>query len=386
MDDAAKAEGRRRSLRDWCVDTVLFLLAVSYGVLTSGVRTRAGGPGVPPWLFDLDQLVGALGCAALWLRRRWPVQLAVVLVIASAFSELVAGAMVVALFTVAVHRRPRTAGVLFALSLLAALVYVTLRPEPGVPAPVLFGLGAAIQGAAVGWGLFISQRRQVLRDLRDRAVRAEAEAALRAERAQREARDSIAREIHDLLGHRLSLLSVHAGALEYRPDASPADVQRAARVIRESSHQALQDLRDVIGVLHAPVGELPQPALADLSRLIDECTAAGMRITLSVQLVSDPPDRIGRTAYRIIQEALTNARRHAPGAAIEVKVSEAADEVLAVEVRNGQPATGAPQTPGEPGLGLPGLVERTALVGGQLSYGPDGVGGWQVSARLPWRP
>src|SRR5262249_56557879 len=85
---------------------------------------------------------------------------------------------------------------------------------------------------------------------------------LRAEQAQQRAREQIAREMHDVLGHRLSLLSVHAGALEYHPDASAEEIARAAKVIRESAHQALQDLREVIGVLRAPVGQLPQPTLA----------------------------------------------------------------------------------------------------------------------------
>ena len=97
-----------------------------------------------------------------------------------------------------------------------------------------------------------------------------AEAELRAEQAQRSARDDIAREIHDVLGHRLSLLSLHAGALEYRPGAPPEDVARAAAVIRENAHQALQDLREVVGVLRAPVGQAPQPTSADLPRLLAE--------------------------------------------------------------------------------------------------------------------
>jgi peptidoglycan/LPS O-acetylase OafA/YrhL len=174
MNGSATASAPRRSPRDWLVDTSLFLLAAGYGVLMGALRS--GDPSVPQWLLTLDQVTAALGCAALWLRRRWPVGLALVLVALAAFSELVAGAMVVALFTVAVHRPPRTTAAVFALSLLAALVYVLLRPEPGVPGFLLFLLGVAIQGAAVGWGLFIRHRRQLLLSLRDRAARAETEA------------------------------------------------------------------------------------------------------------------------------------------------------------------------------------------------------------------
>lgn len=159
--------------------------------------------------------------------------------------------------------------------------------------------------------------------LRDRAARAETEALLRVEQAQHQAREAIAREIHDVLGHRLSLLSVHAGALEYHPGASAEDVARAAKVIRESAHQALQDLREVVGVLRAPVGELPQPTLADLQQLVAESGQAGMRVDLREEVHGAVPGRVGRTAYRTVQEALTNARKHAPGAEVRVSLTGA---------------------------------------------------------------
>jgi hypothetical protein len=133
------------------VDTGLFLLAASYWVLAVGGRLQADAPPAPAWLFTLDVAAGALGVAALWLRRRWPVGLAVALVALSAFSELVAVAMVVALFTVAVHRPPRTTSFVFASSLLAPLVYVVFRREPGTSGFLLFLLGVAVQGGAVGW-------------------------------------------------------------------------------------------------------------------------------------------------------------------------------------------------------------------------------------------
>jgi signal transduction histidine kinase len=331
-------------------------------------------------------VAGALGCAALWLRRRWPVGLAVALVALSAFSELVAVAMVVALFTVAVHRPPRTTAFVFAFSLLAPLLYVVLRPEPGTPNFLLFLLGVAVQGGVVGWGLFVRHRRQLLLSLRDRAARAETEAQLRAEQAQHRAREQIAREMHDVLGHRLSLLSVHAGALEFRPDAPAEELARAAKVIRESAHQALQDLREVIGVLRAPVGELPQPTLADLQLLVAESARAGMRVDLRQEASGTAPDGVGRTAYRIVQEALTNARKHAPGAEVRVHLAGAPGQGLTVEVHNA-PATGPqPAATAAPGQGLVGLAERVALAGGRLEHGPASDGGWRLSAWLPWPP
>ncbi|SFP30726.1 Signal transduction histidine kinase [Amycolatopsis arida] len=374
----------RPGLRDWLVDIGLFLLAVLYGVLMSDARLQAGHLPEPAWLFDLDQIVGALGCAALWLRRRWPVGLAVALVVVSTFAELVAGAMLVALFTVAVHRPPRTTLAVYTLSVLAALGYVLIRPEPGESPALLWVLGVAVQGAAVGWGLVIHHRRQLVLSLRDRAARAETEARLRAEQAQHRTREAIAREMHDVLGHRLSLLSVHAGALEYHPHAPAEDVASAAAVIRKCAHQALQDLREVIGVLRAPVGELPQPTLADLPRLLGEAERAGTGVELRDDLDdAAPPEGTGRTAYRVVQEALTNVRKHAPGAAVSVRLAGMPGRELTVEVENGPPP--APPTPDtSPGQGLVGLAERAALAGGRLEHGTTATGGWRLAARLPW--
>ena len=387
----ATATATRRSLRDWAVDGFLFLLAALFLVLTAAARVEAPRQPEPAWVFSLDLVAGALGCAGLWLRRRWPVGLALALVALSTFSDLVAGAMVVALFSVAVHRPPRTSAAVYGLSVLAALVYVMVRPEPGVPRALLFVLGVVIQGAAVGWGLFIHSRRQLVLSLRDRAARAETEARLRAEQAQRRARDEIAREMHDVLGHRLSLLSVHAGALEFRPDAPADEVARAAKVIRENAHLALQDLREVLGVLRAPVGELPQPTIGDVQQLVAESGRAGMRVALHEETAGPVPDLAGRTAYRIVQEALTNARKHAPGAEVQVRLAGAPGRGLTVELCNQPPgprSTPGPGSPPGPGTrqGLAGLAERAALAGGRLEHGPTGAGGWRLSAWLPWPP
>jgi signal transduction histidine kinase len=402
MNASATASARRRRPRDWVVDGCLFLLASLVALLTVVGRIEDATQVQPGWLFAADVVVGALGCAGLWLRRRRPVGLALVLVALSTFSEVVAGAMVVALFTVAVHRPPPTTGRVYALSVLAALVYVVVRPEPGVPPLLLFLFGVVIQGAAVGWGLFIHYRRRLVESLRDRAARAETEAQLRAEQAQQRARDEIAREMHDVLGHRLSLLSVHAGALEFRPDADPAEIARAAKVIRENAHQALQDLREVIGVLRAPVGELPQPTLADVRQLVAESGRAGMRVGLREEVGGAVPDLVGRTAYRIVQEALTNARKHAPGAEVDVRVAGAPGQGLTVEVCSQPPNPGPTPGAGEPravhsptlavvaggdprpGQGLAGLAERVALANGRLEHGPTAAGGFRLAAWLPW--
>jgi signal transduction histidine kinase len=383
---AARRTPSRRRPRDWVVDSLLFLVAVVFALLTIGGRLEASTPVPPGWLLTADVVAGAVGCLGLWLRRRWPVGLALVLIALSTFSEFVAGAMVLGILTVAIHRPPRTTGAIYALSVLAGLVYVAVRPEPGLPAWFLFLIAVVVHGAAVGWGLFIHYRRQLVLSLRDRAERAETEAQLRAEQAQQRARDEIAREMHDVLGHRLSLLSVHAGALEFRPDAPAGEVAGAAKVIRENAHQALQDLREVIGVLRAPVGELPQPTLADVRQLVAESGRAGMRVSLRDDTSGPVPDLTGRTAYRVVQEALTNARKHAPGAEVRVNLAGSRGTGLTAEVRNTAPPASGPAPSPDPGAGqgLTGLAERVALAGGRLDHGPTADGGWYLAVWLPW--
>ena len=127
--------------------------------------------------------------------------------------------------------------------------------------------------------------------------------------------------MHDVLGHRLSLLGMHAGALEYRPDASPAELAAAAGTVREQARLALRDLREIVGVLREESDEptTPQPTLADLPALVAESTTAGLRVDAHLDVI-DPPNPTGRHAYRIVQEALTNARRHAPGEVVVLRV------------------------------------------------------------------
>lgn len=389
MNDTDPSRQRhRRSARDWVVDSLMFLIALGFGLL--GAVSFPDDPSPPP-LPDpfrvADQLIALAACASLWWRRRWPVQLAVVLVVLSAFFPLMGGAMLAALFSLCVHRPPKVGLCVLGLSFVASFVNVALHPDPHAPFLVMFLLSAVFQGAVAGWGMSVQHRRQLFASLRERAVHAEAEAELRAEHAQHKVRESIAREIHDVLGHRLSLLSVHAGALEYRPDAPAADVARSAKVIRESAHQALQDLREVIGVLRAPVGELPQPTLADLAQLVEEARDAGVVVEFVDGHTGEVPERPGRTAYRIVQEALTNARKHAPGADTTVRISGAPGEGLTVSVVNGPPdpaPASGPSTGAGSGQGLVGLAERISLASGRLEYGSTTDGGWSLSAWLPW--
>nr|WP_233521536.1 histidine kinase [Streptomyces triticagri] len=386
--DPERAYGRtRRTLRDWIVDFTCFLLAVLLGLLTAkGFETN---PHVSPGLADVDQVLGALACAAVWLRRRWPVQLAAVLVLVSLVSESAGGAGAVALFTLAVHRPFRYIAWIGGLSSLSAALFYWLRPDAEVPYLVAIGFAVMANVTVICTGLLVRSKRQLFLSLRDRARRAESEAALRAEQAQRQAREEIAREMHDVLAHRLTLLSVHAGALEFRPDAPTEEIARAAGVIRDSSHDALQDLREIIGVLRARDGSeesgRPQPTLTGLETLVAESRAAGMKVTLDnrVTAPSEAPTGVGRNAYRIVQEGLTNARKHAPGAEVTVRIEGSAGRGLTVEVANPAPPGEIPVVPGS-GQGLIGLTERAGLAGGRLTHGRTPDGGFTVTAWLPW--
>src|SRR5207244_3621409 len=183
--------------------------------------------------------------------------------------------------------------------------------------------------------------------------------------------------MHDVLAHRISLLSLHAGALEFRPEAPPEEVARAAAVIRASAHQALEDLRAVIGILRdgadGEAPQPPQPTLAALPGLLEESRGAGMRLHADVRVadLAAVPDSVGRHVLRIVQEALTNARKHAAAAAVDLRLEGAPGEGLTIEVRNPAPvlAAGKPEIPGA-GTGLVGLAERATLSGRHLEHAP----------------
>lgn len=393
LDPAAGTSGARprRTARDWVVDFSCFLLAVFLGLAAAAALPKEHGLQHP--VAVLDQALGALACAALWLRRRWPVGLAVAMVPVGFLSDTAGGAAMVVLFTLAVHRPFRYVAWIGGIDLALVPLFYWLRPDPDLPYAGVVVFTAVLAVSVIGWGMFVRSKRQLMLSLRDRARRAETEARLRAEQAQRLAREAIAREMHDVLAHRLTLLSVHAGALEFRPDAPREEVVRAAGVIRESAHEALQDLREIIGVLRAGdpddtadgAGGRPQPTLAALESLVAESREAGMKVVLDHR-VTDPaavPASVGRTAYRIAQEALTNARKHAPGTEVTVRVQGAPGSGLTMAVRNPAPASEVPPVPGS-GQGLIGLTERATLAGGRLEHGATADGGFEVRGWLPW--
>ena len=395
--------------REKTIDLGIVVLALVLSAALSLIQIRgdlALSPGLGSGTWPFDRLIfssplllgftwavnpiSLIAVGMLWWRRRWPTAVAVVAIAAATITPAVVP-LIVALFTVAALKPPRTILTVALLALLPIPIHFLTSPYvSGVPIANAVILTVLI-AAAIGWGLFV-------RSLSERTERAEAEAVLRAQRAQREAREDIAREMHDVLAHRLSLLSVHAGALEFNAGASAQETSRAAAVIRESAHQALEDLQVVLQVLRSPAAEnavvadgttATRPArtgLAEVPDLVRESQDAGMKIDLDMRRVGpgDGPTGIaGLTAYRIVQEGLTNARKHAHGSPIRITVEGGPGDGLTLELTNpavrGGPRDGIPGA----GQGLIGLAERVTLAGGRFSHGKDGAE-YVLRAWLPW--
>ncbi|MGN6187859.1 MAG: sensor histidine kinase [Conexibacter sp.] len=375
----------RRSARDWLVDATMSALALALGVivLLDSLAEHSAA------LKLLDVLLGAVALALLWRRRPHPDAFGVFAGAASICSALAAGPLLVACFNVALRGSRRGLLATVALSAASAALFPLLYPPNDSYASNVL-VAALVTAIAFGCGLFARVRREQLLALRERAVRLEVEQRGRIEQAREAERLRIAREMHDALGHRLSLVALHAGALEFRRDAPADEVADAAAVIRDTAHVALEELREVIGVLRSAeegAPKAPQPTLASIPTLIEESRAAGMRVTsrFDVPRAEDAPAALGRTAYRIVQEGLTNARKHAPAAAVEVAVT--VGERLVVRIASRRPAGGLrrPAAPPGSGSGLIGLGERVALAGGTLEHGWDPSGDFVLLARLPWR-
>lgn len=233
---------------------------------------------------------------------------------------------------------------------------------------------AVAVAVAVGLGFHVATRRALHEAWRERAEQADAERALRDEQARTAERARIAREMHDVLAHKVSLIALHAGALELTAGGGAERVRDGAGVIRVTAREALHELRTVLGVLHADA----QP-YTDLASVVADAVSAGQQVTVH-DTVGKLPDPAARVTQRVVQEGLTNARKHAPGAAVTVTVSRS-EEAVTVVVAN--PVTGgALDLPGS-GSGLVGLGERLRLVGGTVRAGPSGAC-WELRAAMPW--
>jgi signal transduction histidine kinase len=338
-------------------------------------------------VFALDVGLGLVGYVlAFGFRRRWPVPIALALSVLSMGSAIAAGPAVLAAVSVATRRRWREIALVSSVGFATAQFFVTWQPgASGEPFWLNLSVNAIATAAIVAWGLYIGSRRELLWTLKNRAERAESEQELRVEQARANERARIAREMHDVLAHRISQVSMHAGALAFREDLTPEQVHASATVIREKAHEALTDLRGVLGVLRGADGEpalAPQPTYADLGELVAEARESGINLEFHdrVSAPNEVPDASGRTLYRIVQEGITNARKHAPGTLLTVELAGSPEHGLDVVMRN--PFGFGSATPGS-GLGLVGLTERAELRGGRLDVRREGetfvVHGW-----IPW--
>ena len=345
-------------------------------------------------LFWVDLALGLLSLAAVPVRHRWPLTTAVLTSVATALSALSIGAWLVCQASLATRRRWRELLPTGVLAVVTGQLYLAVEPGQTM---TWYGnlLWCSLSSAAViAVGMYVGARRDLVATLRDRAERAEREQELQVVTARTGERTRIAREMHDVLAHRMSLVALHAGALAYREDLGPDETRAAAEVIQSNAQRALADLREILGLLRDTehgidaTGHRPQPTLGDLDTLLDDERSAGTAITLRADLaeLGGLPETTGRSAYRIVQEGLTNARKHAPHTAVTVELAGRPDTGLDVCVRNpiavGGNGHGTDGNGG--GFGLVGLAERAAASHGRVEHGRTPDGDFVLRAWLPW--
>lgn len=331
----------------------------------------------------------------LWRRSRpWSVFLAVAVASAlqaMAYDQPTVGqiAFPVAVYSVA-RWSPRWQGVAALLVGYAGAVVAATRWMYGFGAgdltlgdlaPYTVTIGAIVT-AAWALGFAAQSRERYVASLVARAEQAERMAEREVELAARDERSRIAREMHDVVAHGLSVIVVQADGARYAAAKDPDVAVGTLETISVTGREALTEMRRLLGLLRdGDTGVAPQPGLADLRHLVDEARAAGTRVDASLpEPTPDVPDGVGLAAYRIVQESLTNVRKHAgPEARVTVRVRVGRD--VEVEVRDD--GRGAAAHSDGRGLGLAGMRERAAVHGGDLAAGPVTGGGFAVSARLP---
>lgn len=384
-------------------ETWRILVAVLVGLMLWASAWAAidleGRIGPEGWLLIGDPILGVLSLVLLHFRRRWPLAITLLLTVTSTVSATSAGAILIALVSLSTRRHWRELALVTPLYLASSFVWdlMFVPPENRGWATTLTNVTfqILILIAAVAIGYSIGVRRDNVAALRERAEAAERERDHRVEQARATERARIAREMHDVLAHRISLIAMNAGALSYREDLPPEQVREIATTVRDNADQAVQELRAVLGVLRGsdepdqPRG--PQPDLGHLSTLLDEVRTGGTPVVTTLRVdTSAVPEAISRHAYRIIQEGLTNARKHAKGQPVTVSLSGGEGIGLDLTIINQPAAYGGGDPPDQAvrdsgsGMGLLGLAERAVLSGGQLSYGTDRSGRFVVRAWLPW--
>ncbi|MER7703391.1 histidine kinase [Kitasatospora sp. NPDC097605] len=357
---------------------LMLLLPTLYSLVDAALVAR----GAPLW----QTLLSVLAAVALLWRRRFPVTV-LLLTMPGSYLDDIWLAPITAVYTVAAERSRRR--VVVPCATLFALVEFFHWPVSEQTFTVsrdtaLYAIQSVMLAAGPAATGMLSRTRRELASRLDELTRGqERESRLLAERVLSEERGRLAREMHDVVSHQVSLISIQAGALQVStPDPSAAGV---ARTIRELSVRTLEELRQMVGVLRAGGPRMdtplaPQPRLADLPRLIEE---SGLSADAELVPGDRPwPEAVERAAYRTVQEALTNITKYAPEAAVHVRV-RARGRRLRVEVRNEAPPVRPAQILPGGGHGLVGLRERAQLLGGSLTAGPTPDGGFEVRADLP---
>jgi signal transduction histidine kinase len=373
------------TLRDhaWRYGVAVVISALAWGEIGYGTWQQHS-----PW-FWVDLAGGVLSFPIAHQRRRWPLGVATVLTLFGLFSMSAAGPALLAVVSLFTRRRLREIIPIGILNVVCSQLYSYWQPAGSQDPPwVTFAFNVVLTVAVIAFGMYIGSRRELMWTLRERARQAEAEQELRVGQARSAERQRIAREMHDVLAHRISLITMHAGALAYRTDLPPEQVRETAELIQSKAHEAMTDLRQVLGMLRGEEGaeDRPQPTLDDLGTLLDEARTSGMVVEYAEQLPYDrrPAEQVGRTVYRIVQEALTNARKHAGGTWVSVSIAGDVDQGITVQIGNGKPLgrLNGTRAPGSR-LGLVGLRERAALTGGTLTVEETDrvftLRGW-----LPW--
>jgi signal transduction histidine kinase len=378
----------------WLVVAGLAFTALDLSIGLAGERTTGA---LGPWAGLALQLVVSLSLPLLVVAPRVVVGLVVLVAVLMAGSDAFAPGLLVPESQLTPATVPRATPIVIIWLVLAepARVSYPVVAVLGVLAGRLwapswsdspFGLLSTVLPAVVA--LYLDARARLVRSLRDRAERAEREQHLLADKVRADERRRLAMEMHDVVTHRLSAMVLHASALGVS-SREPA-VLRAAEDLRAAGTTALQELRDLIGVLREGAGEIPTSTpggarAGDVSELVLGSEVGVGPVELDLQGSADQVSTtVARTAYRIVQEAMTNVRKHAPGAEVGVHVHYSPDRVR-VRVRNGAGALPAdPVLAGSgSGRGLEGLARRVELIGGRLDAGPTTGGGFAVDAVLP---
>jgi signal transduction histidine kinase len=339
------------------------------------------------WLFFTEVALGIAAYVLVFFRRSAPVGIALVIAVMSALSGIAAGPATLAAVSVATRRVTWEVLLVGGANLAAAQTYTTLAPFVDNDPFITTAVNLAVNAGMMGWGLYIGSRRELMWTLRNRAERAEREQGLRVAQAQSTERARIAREMHDVLAHRITQVSMQAGALAFRDDLDGDRLREGLGQIQGQANDALHELRGVLGVLReddpGPATARPQPTYDDIAALVDEARALGLGVDWAddVADTTSVPPATGRTVYRIVQEGITNVRKHAPGAALQIRSTGGPEAGITVRLANalGHLPSGAPGA----GLGLIGLRERAELRGGRLDQRTEGRT-FVLEAWLPW--